>query len=173
MQKTPGLGRQFPVGPWRLTEIFDVQEVLLPHAPVLGEWRFVGIVGRRGILQADDRQDPLGVAQCQVVDGEGAKVQPGEHRPVHADMVQQSHQVGGDMVDIVGLHRRRRIGLAHTPHIRRDHPVTGLRQSGDLAMPAEPKVRETVAQDDGQALALLHVVHVDAVDFGVMVVPVH
>ncbi len=77
------------------------------------------------------------------------------------------------MLNIVGRHLGRRLGLTHATHIRCYHPITRRRQRADLPMPTEPKVRKAVAQHHRHSHPLLHVVHVDTVDCGVMVLPVH
>ncbi|MCY1455252.1 hypothetical protein D9M71_723730 [compost metagenome] len=50
------------------------------------------------------------------------------------------------------------------------NPIAGLGQCHDLAPPHVPEVGEAVQQDDERALALVDVVHADAVDVGKAVV---
>ncbi len=45
-------------------------------------------MGRRRILQANQRDDALGVAQGKVVDSKGAEIQAGKYCALHADMIE-------------------------------------------------------------------------------------
>ena len=86
-------------------------------------------------------------------------------------MVEQAQQITGDVLHIVGARVRGGLGLAHTPQIRSNHPETGLRQLGNLPVPTEPEMGEAVAQHHRRALPLLHVMGLDAIDYGVVMSP--
>ena len=143
------------------------------HLPVLGEWGDVGIVRCSGILQANDRTHTFRLAQGQIIDCEGAEIEASKHGLVLADIIEQTQQVTRNMGNIVGLWRRRCFGLPHATHIGGNHAITGGRQCSYLPVPAKPKVRKAVAQHNSRTLPLLHKVHVDTVDRGVVMSPVH
>ena len=77
------------------------------------------------------------------------------------------------MINVVRREFGGRLSLTHAAHIGGNHPVTGVGQCANLSMPAEPQVRKAMAQNHRHALALLHIVHIDAVDGGIVVLPVH
>ncbi len=102
VQEAARLGCEFLVRPRRHAKVLDMQEMRLPHAPVLGERRLVRVVGRRRILQANQRDDALGMSQGEVVDRKGAEIQAGKYCALHSDMIEQPQQVASDVINVVG-----------------------------------------------------------------------
>ncbi len=135
------------------------------------------VPGGRALLDGRPGEHP-GVADRQhgqVVDpaGHQERVHPGDGRaPVVADHVRAADaELGGERDDVVDdrLHAVRldllRLGgVAEAAQVGRDHPEPALGERRDLVPPQVGGVGVAVQQDDGVALALVHVGDVDVVD---------
>ena len=58
---------------------------------------------------------------------DAAPVVADEDGALQAERVEESDEIASEMVDVVVLGRRRRIGLAIAPLVGRDRPVAGRR----------------------------------------------
>ncbi len=81
-------------------------------------------------------------------------------------MVEERDNVVAKRVDVVGALR---LGLAIPSQVRRDHAKAGVHERRDLVAPRPPHLGKPVQEDDEGALALLDVVHPNAVHVGVLV----
>src|SRR5579859_5984547 len=63
------------------------------------------------------------------------------------------------------------IAIVVAAQVRRDHPVTMLRQRGNLKAPRVPELREAMQQYDQWPFTLRHVMHTDAVCDDVAMLP--
>ena len=63
--------------------------------------------GTGGTLKRGDGRDPVGVQQRRIPHHGGTPVVTDAHGPLGADVVEQTDEVGGQVVDVVGVDRRR------------------------------------------------------------------
>ena len=86
-----------------------------------------------------------------------------EDGTLFAQLVEQPHQVAGEMLDVIVLDRS---GTARAPVaalIRRDHPAARGRERGDLMTPRVRKLGKTVCQNHGCAGTRFDDVQVDTI----------
>ena len=89
-----------------------------------------------------------------------------DHGLVGPKMIEEPYDVVSKRVDVVGPLG---LGVVVAAQVGGDDAVPGQGERRDLVAPRPPHLGESVEQDDERALALLDVVHVDAVDGGVRV----
>ena len=73
--------------------------------------------------------------QRHLPDDEAAPVVADEDRLVDLEMVEQTDEIAGQVLDIVGFDRLGPVGRTIATLIRRNHPNAGLRQRLDLMPP--------------------------------------
>ena len=103
--------------------------------------------GHRRDAQRGDRRDSVGVQQRRVPHHDGTPVVPDPDGALGADVVEQADQVGGQLVNVVGLDRIRTRRAAVAALIGRQHVVTGLGEDRYLVPPRVGQFGKAVGQD--------------------------
>jgi hypothetical protein len=73
--------------------------------------------------------------------------------PIRAQRRDQPGNVGGQVLDRVGIDGVRLVAAAITAHVRRGHPVARLRQCRNLMAPRIPALGKAVDQDDQRSVS--------------------
>ena len=77
-------------------------------------------------IDADDAGDAVAMPKRHLPDDEAAPVVADENRLVDLQMIEQTDEIAGQMLEIVGLDRFRPVGRAIAALVRRDHANAGL-----------------------------------------------
>ncbi len=80
-----------------------------------------------------------------------------------AELVEQAHEIPGEVQDVVVLDRVGTAGTAVAALVRRDHAATGGGERAELVSPREGELGKTVGEHDRCTGAGLEHVQVDAV----------
>jgi hypothetical protein len=108
--------------------------------------------------------DPVGHEHGQHPGKGGTPVVPGDVGVLDAERVEHADDVGDQGAHPVCLDRLGLGGVAEAAQVRRDHPVAGIGQSGDLVPPEPPGIGEAVQQQHRRPAARLGQVEIQPVD---------
>ena len=121
--------------------------------------------GMNGRVEADHPRHALRMAKRHLPNDDATPVMTAEHRSFDAQMIQQTHQIAGQMLHVVGFHGAGSRGQPITALIGRDGPTPRRFASAQLMAPGERKLGKAVAEDHRHAAsrASLVVSHAQAV----------
>ena len=109
---------------------------------MLSPWRWrrmaigsTGARGRCGVFRLTTPATRAAWRKRHLPDDEAAPVVADEDGLGDAQVVEQPHQVGRQLLQVVGLHLGRRVGGAETALVGRDHAQPGVGQRADLVAP--------------------------------------
>jgi hypothetical protein len=94
---------------------------------------------------------------------------PGQQRRLGPAFVDETTDVGGQFVGVVGLDAVRLRGQVVAAHVGGDDPESRRRERLDLQSPAVPELGEAVQQDDQRPIAGLDVMQPLVADLGVAI----
>jgi hypothetical protein len=124
---------------------------------------------RMGHVEDGQPVDDLRVAH-RSVPGEGsAPVMTGQQRRLGPAFVDETADVGGQLVGVVGMDAVRLGGQVVAAHVGGDDAESRRRERLDLQPPAVPELREAVQQHDQRPLAGLDVMQPHLTEVGVAV----
>src|SRR4051794_26473722 len=86
-----------------------------------------------------------------------------DHGFLKTQRINRTHHVSAEMKQSVLIDSFRFVGLAITPHVRRDGAVTRIRKSLQLMPPRIPRLRPSVTEQHKGTCAHLRDMHLDAV----------
>ncbi len=159
---------------FRLPGLLEVEHVVaaIPFA----EDRMEPLRGRDGAgratiwrVEADDGGRSLRVTQGELPDVEAAPVVAGDDALLLAEGIEQTGDVGGDVLAAVVGGVRGRVGVAIAAHVGSDGAIARIGEGRELVPPRIPELGEAVDHDDGKAFARLGDMHRDAVGLDLVV----
>ena len=153
-----GVAVEFGVGDAGLLEIEDVEEVLAERVAERLRRRHLR-AGQRRDAQRGDGRDPVGVQQWRVPHHDGTPVVADPDGALGADVVEQADDVGGQLVDVVGLDRLRTRRAAVAALIGCQHVVAGVGEDRNLVSPRVGQFGKAVGQDHHGCAALAGLDH--------------
>lgn len=109
------------------------------------DWRHLG-AGQHRNAEAGDRGDAVGVQQGRIPHHDSTPVMAHPGGTLGADVVEQSYQVRGQLVDVVVLDRFGARGTPVAALIGGQHVVAGLGKHRDLVPPGIGQFGEAVGQ---------------------------
>ena len=156
------VGVEFLLGDARLLEVENVEEIVAVGFLERGDDR-LGRPPAVGHAHRHQRGEAVGVQQHAVPRDDRPPVVPDDNGGLLPERVDQTDDVGREVLDVVVAHRRRLVGLAEAAHVRRDGVKAGGRQGRELVPPRVPGLRPAVQEQDERTLSLLRDPHLDAV----------
>ena len=141
-----GVAVEFGVGDTRLLEIQHVEEVLTERAAQRLRRRHLR-AGQRRDAQRGDGRDSVGVQQRRIPHHDGTPVVANPDGALGADVVEQADDVGGQLVNVVGLDRIRTRRAAVAALIGSQHVVAGVGEDRNLVPPGVGQLGKAVGQD--------------------------
>ena len=98
-------------------------------------------------VDADHAHDAIDMPQGHLPDDKTAPVVADENRLLDLEMVEQTDEIAGQVLDVVGFDRLGSLGSAIATLVRRDHANAGLAERLELVAPRKRDLRPAMAEN--------------------------
>src|SRR5579863_2245367 len=130
----------------RILKLHDVHVLAKALAQQFDRIRRRAVEVRR--IDSDHAGHTIGMSHRHLPDDKSAPVVSDEYRLVDLQIIEQTDEIAGQVLEVVGCDRLRLVARAITTLIRRDHPNTRLAQRFDLMTPGKRDLRPAVAENE-------------------------